>query len=178
MAGVKKGSDAFAQFTIEGVAEFLREANKADPRFKKEMRKASNLVAKTIVADVRTTAIGVRHQTTGSIGANSIYTQAAKALSASSGQTPTIYLRKGRYKSRNRKRKPVEVSDVFFGAEFGGQSRSSTMQFNPYRRAAGGRGGRGQFFWPTVRRDSRKIANTYLAAVERVLQSLSGGPKS
>ena len=143
------------------------------------MQAASRLVAKTVVKDVQTTAAGVRHETTGSMGANSIYSQAARALTASGGQVPTIYLRKGRFATKSRKRrKPVAVSDVFFGAEFGGQSRPTTMQFNPYHKAAGGRGGRGQFFWPTVKRDSRKIADAYLAAVERVLQSLAGGPKS
>lgn len=55
------------------------------------------------------------------------------------------------------------AGQIFFGAEFGGQGRSTTQQFKPHR------GKHGYFFWPTIRRDEEKIARQWLEAVDQVV---------
>jgi hypothetical protein len=67
----------------------------------------------------------------------------------------------------NRKRKvKVTRGDVFFGAEFGGQARPRTQQFLRHR------GRSGYFFWQTVRKEKGNIANEYLDAIQKVLNTL------
>lgn len=50
------------------------------------------------------------------------------------------------------------------GAEFGGQGRPTTQQFQPFR------GHTGYFLYPTIRRDSEQINTTYRAALDRVIR--------
>lgn len=50
------------------------------------------------------------------------------------------------------------------GAEFGGQGRPTTQQFQPFR------GHEGYFLYPTIRRDSEAINTTYRAALDRVIR--------
>lgn len=50
------------------------------------------------------------------------------------------------------------------GAEFGGQGRPTTMQFQPHR------GTTGYFLYPTIRRDSERINETYRDALDRVIR--------
>jgi hypothetical protein len=153
----------------------LKAAQRADPQFKKELKKAAMDVAKILVADTQKTASSVKHEGT---GRSAMFVEAAKGLRASPDRFPTIKLAgSSGFVSKsapNRKRKTkVTRSDVFFGAEFGGQARKSTNQFNRYVQSPTGRGGRGYFFFPTVRRDAGKIAEQYLDAIDVVLRKLS-----
>lgn len=164
-----------ASIYIEGVSEFIRDVGRADPQFNKELRKAAIDVAKVLVVDTQKTAASVKHDGT---GRSAMFIQAAKGLKARSDRFPTIKLSgSSSFVSRsapNRKRKTkVTRGDVFFGAEFGGRARRSTNQFNPYVQSPTGRGGRGYFFFPTVRRDAQKIADQYLDAIDVILRRLS-----
>lgn len=164
-----------ATIHVEGVAEFLRDVGKVDPQFNKELRKAAMDVAKVLVSDTQKAAGSVSHR--GS-GRSAMFVEAAKGLKARSDRFPTISLSgSSAFVSKsapNRKRKTkVKRSDVFFGAEFGGGARRSTNQFNPYVQSPTGRGGRGYFFFPTVRRDAEKIAEQYLDAIDVILRKLS-----
>ena len=50
------------------------------------------------------------------------------------------------------------------GAEFGGQGRPTTQQFKPWL------GQQGYFLFPTIRRDSERINETYREALDRVIR--------
>ena len=164
-----------ASIYIEGVAEFIRDVSRADPQFNKELRKAAMDVAKILVADTKTAATTVEHYKTTN---SAMFVEAAKGLKAYPDRFPTIKLSgSSGFVSRsapNKKRKTkVTRSDVFFGAEFGGQARKSTNQFNRYVQSPTGRGGKGYFFFPTVRKDAGKIAEQYLDAIDVILRKLS-----
>lgn len=163
-----------ASIYIEGLDEFLRDVGRVDPQFNKELRKAAIDVAKILVSDTQSAAAQVTHNGT---GRSAMFVEAAKGLRAKSDRYPTISLSSSGFVSKsapNRKRKTkVKRSDVFFGAEFGGGARRSTNQFNPYVASPTGRGGRGYFFFPTVRKDADKIAAQYLDAIDVILRKLS-----
>lgn len=169
------GRGGKATIYVDGVAEFVRDVSKLDPQFNKELRSAATDVAKVLVRDTQSSASRVKHQ--GS-GRSAMFVESAKGLYAKADRYPTISLKGSNgyvSKSRsNRKRKTkVMRGDVFFGAEFGGRARKSTNQFNKYVKSSTGRGGRGFFFFPTVRRDAGKIAAQYLDAIDVILRKLS-----
>ena len=169
------GRGSKATIYVEGVSEFIRDVSKVDPQFNKELRKAATDVAKILVADTQKTAAATKHQDS---GRSAMFVESAKGLKARSDRFPTIALSgsSGFVSSSapNRKRKKkVNRADVFFGAEFGGRARRSTNQFNPYVKSPTGRGGRGYFFFPTVRKDAQKIADQYLDAIDAILRKLS-----
>jgi hypothetical protein len=104
----------------------------------------------------------------------------AKGLRASNERIPTIKLRgnepfrsttrpvnkndRKRIKGRGQK---VLLSDIFFGAEFGGGATSKTKQFLRHR------GQSGYFFWPTVRKRKNAIAKEYLDGLDKVIKELN-----
>lgn len=53
------------------------------------------------------------------------------------------------------------------GAEFGGGRRKTTRQFKPWR---GSGGNAGYFVYPTIRRESADIRETYEQAMERIMR--------
>lgn len=149
---------------IDGLADFLRKAAKADDRFNSHMREAARGVAEQIVDGAKMEAQTVTR--------NRQALEVMKGMRAYNDRIPTVKLAdKSGFVSvsrpnRKRKRK-VTRGDVFFGAEFGGQARPTTRQFLRHR------GRSGYFFWPTVRRLKDKIAQDYLAAIDRVLKTLA-----
>ena len=148
---------------IQGLAEFLRKAAKADERFNKEMRIAAQQVAENLVVKARTEA--------GSITRSRQATEVMKGMRARRDRIPTVKLsEKSGFVSQsrpNRKRKrKVTRGDVFFGAEFGGARNKNTQQFLRHRGKAG------YFFWPTVRKEKTAIAKEYLDAIQKVLDDL------
>lgn len=149
---------------IDGLADFLRDAARADDRFNTEMRKAAQSVAEQIVDGAKMEAATVTR--------NRQALEVMKGMRAQRDRVPTVKLSdKSGFVSqsrpnRTRKRK-VTRGDVFFGAEFGGQARKTTDQFLRHR------GRSGYFFWPTVRKLKNKIAEDYLAAIDKVLKTLA-----
>lgn len=149
---------------IDGLADFLRDAARADDRFNTEMRKAAQGVAEQIVDGAKMEAATVTR--------NRQALEVMKGMRAQRDRVPTVKLSdKSGFVSqsrpnRTRKRK-VTRGDVFFGAEFGGQARKTTDQFLRHR------GRSGYFFWPTVRKLKNKIAEDYLAAIDKVLKTLA-----
>jgi len=149
---------------IDGLADFLRKAAKMDDRFNSHMREAARGVAQQIVDEAKVEA--------------STVTRSRQAIEVMKGMKPyndripavklsqsSNFVSESR-PNRTRKRK-VTRGDVFFGAEFGGQARPTTRQFLRHR------GRSGYFFWPTVRKMKDKIAQDYLAAIDRVLRTLA-----
>lgn len=157
---ITTGNDAVE---IIGIAQFLRDASKADERFNKEMRIASQDVARNLVdkaKDEAKTVTRSRQATEVMKGMKAQYDRIPSvALSSKSG-----FVSKS-YPNRKRKRK-VTRGDVFFGAEFGGGARPTTRQFLRHR------GRSGYFFWQTVRKEKDNIAREYLDAIQKVLNTL------
>ena len=152
-----------APVEITGIAEFLRDASKADKRFNVEMRKAARQVAGNLVLKAKGEAATVTR--------NRQAIQVMRGMKARSDRIPTVSLsHKSPFISKsnpnkNRKR-PVTRGDVFFGAEFGGQAQPRTKQFLRHR------GRSGYFIWPTVRKEKENIAKEYLDAIQKVLNTL------
>lgn len=55
-------------------------------------------------------------------------------------------------------------SPLFFGAEFGGQGRPSTMHFPPHN------GQRGYFFYPTARANADRYNQQWLEAIDKAMK--------
>ena len=151
---------------IVGLANFLRDAAKADERFNTEMRKAAQQVAENLNEKAKAEAATVTRSRQA--------TEVMKGMRARRDRIPTIKLsEKSAFVSKsnpNRKRKrKVTRGDVFFGAEFGGQARPRTQQFLRHR------GRSGYFFWRTVRKEKGNIAKEYLDAIQKVLNTLKDG---
>jgi hypothetical protein len=148
---------------IVGLASFLRDAAKADERFNKEMRIASQQVAQMLVDKAKVEASTVTRSRQA--------TEVMKGMRARRDRIPVVKLdEKSGFVSAsnsNRKRKrKVTRGDVFFGAEFGGGTQPHTRQFLRHR------GRSGYFFWQTVRKEKETIAKEYLDAIQRVLNTL------
>jgi hypothetical protein len=158
---------------ILGIAEFLRDASRADANFNNEMRKAAEKVAQNLLDKAKVEA--------GSVTRNRQAVEVMKGMSASRDRIPTIKLKENspfqsksnkftssyNIKTKRRVKRKVTRGDVFFGAEFGGGATPRTKQFLRHR------GRSGYFFWPTVRKEKENIANEYLAAIDRVLAKLA-----
>lgn len=149
---------------IDGLAAFLRDAAKADDRFNSHMREAARGVAQQIVDEAKVEASTITRSRQA--------VEVMKGMRAYNDRIPTVKLAEGSgfvsvsRPNRKRKRK-VTRGDVFFGAEFGGGVQRTTRQFLRHRGRAG------YFFWPTVRKLKNKIAEDYLAAIDRVLRTLA-----
>ena len=149
---------------ITGLSEFLREAQQFDARFNKEMRKASGVVATTLLDAAKGEA--------GTIARSRQAVEVMKGMRVRSDRIPTIKLSgsspfvSASNPNRNRRTK-VTRGMVFFGAEFGGGANLRTRQFLRHR------GTRGYFFWGTVRKNKSKIANEFNDAIRNVLKTLA-----
>jgi hypothetical protein len=181
------GNDAIE---IVGIAKFLRDASKANQKFDNEMRTAAQKVAQNLVEKAKAEATTVKR--------SSQATEVMKGMQARRDRIPKVSLNsKSNFVSksnpnRNRKRK-VTRGDVFFGAEFGGGKFGKGMKTSVgarsvnkkgesrdgYRKGGGHtsqflrhRGRSGYFFWPTVRKEKENIAREYLAAIQKVLNTL------
>ena len=158
--------------------QFLRLASQAYPEFNKEMRIAAEQVAQVVVDRAKANASGQpKHgrQRPGASGQSQAQA-VVNGLRARRDRIPTIKLDHKRgfvSASRpNRRRKTkVTMGDVFFGAEFGGRRRPTTMQFLRHR------GRQGYFFWQAVRDSKSYIAKEYSDAIDRVLKSLATGAR-
>ena len=59
------------------------------------------------------------------------------------------------------------LSEVFFGAEYGGQGRKTTMQFRPHRQK------NSYWFWPQIREDQELMLQRWTEAIDRALKALA-----
>ena len=153
------GSGNFIGVEIEGLSSFVRGASKADAALKPSLKKAGKKTADLVADRTRSSASGP-------------WAAVYDGLRASSALYPTIALRGGGvFRATKRGRGNVKNRDVFFGAEFGGRRRKTTMQFKQHR------GTTGYVFWPTVRRSRGDIAKHYLNEIDDVLNELDTGDR-
>ena len=89
---------------------------------------------------------------------------AAKTVKAAFDRVPTI-----RAAGSRRVTKHATGGDIFFGAEFGGRGRKTTMQFRPHR------GRTGYWFYPTMRGMSEQISREWEASIDGVFHAWGRG---
>jgi hypothetical protein len=127
--------------------EGLNEVNKAlralgGREFQSELRDAGKEVATHVASDARG-----RAQSLGGVAAH-----VAPSISAAAGFTSAGVSFGG------------GAHPAAMGAEFGGQGRPTTMQFQPHR------GHEGYFIYPSIRDNGEFIERTYLDAVDDILR--------
>jgi hypothetical protein len=173
---IASGRAGDVSFAAPGLMEFLREASQAQEGFEDAMRVAAKQVAQHVLDRAVINANGQPPQgkpRDGSSG-HSQASQVVRGLRARQDRIPTIKLdHKRGFVSASRpngtRKKKVTMGDVFYGAEFGGRRRKTTMQFTRHR------GRQGYFFWQAVRDNKSFIVQEYTDAIERVLKNLAKG---
>jgi hypothetical protein len=154
-----------ASVEVVGLTEFLRRAAAQDPMFNQEIRKASIVIANTVVVEARA------HASYADNPRQAI--QSAMGLRSFSDRVPAIKLRSSSEfisKSRpsKKRRKPVTRGDVFYGSEFG----SDRLKQFPRRSPPLGGGNRGNWFWPTIEAMAPKITEEYKKTLENITKRL------
>ncbi|MGC4106047.1 MAG: hypothetical protein QM753_06790 [Thermomicrobiales bacterium] len=136
---------------IDGLAE-MRARIRALPRTAQvELRDAAQAIADDEVVRIRRAAAGSSAQSARLAGFIRATRDRMPAISAGGN-------RRGGFSGG------ATAGQVFFGAEFGGEGRATTMQFRPHR------GREGYFFFPTLREDQDRMLARYqqaLAQIER-----------
>jgi hypothetical protein len=193
---IASGRAGDVSFAAPGLMEFLREMSQALDGFNDAMRIAAQAVAQKVVDDAKKNAAAQpphgkpNPRSSGRSQAQVV----VNGLRARRDRLPTIKLdraklypsrsRSNRIRGQNRQIGPglasagikgftrkVFMSDVFFGAEFGGRARNTTKQFLRHR------GRQGYFFWQAVRDNKSYIVKEYSDAIDRVLKELAAGAK-
>lgn len=128
---------------VEGLAEVNRALRALGGReFQAELREAGREVATEVASDARGRASSL-----GGVAAH-----VAPSIAASAGFTSAGVSFGG------------AAHPAAMGAEFGGQGRPTTMQFQPHR------GHEGYFIYPSIRDNGEFIERTYLDAVDTILR--------
>lgn len=143
MAG-RVSNDAF-RVDVEGLAELSKDLRALDKNLARELRAANKSVAGFVASDARAAALSL-----GGVAAHS----APSVKPAAGGDWAGVALGNDSY--------PMAA-----GAEFGGQRRPTTQQFQPWR---GSDSSAGYFLYPSIRNDSDRIETEYTAALDEVLR--------
>lgn len=152
-------------FTIgmPGLPSLLRVLSKLPKELQNEIRDSATEIAETEAKKIIQNAVWPQERL------------AASAVRARRDRIPVIVAGGAKRLSvsggRSGARRP-RAGDVFFGAEFGGQGRKTTMQFQPHN------GTEGHFFFPTLREDHDKIMDTWLDAVDGISKDWTSGSDS
>ena len=144
MARKRLGADA-AGVSVEGLPELQKSLRELDRGLEKELSKANRDVARFVATEAAGAASSL-----GGVAAKAAPSVRASASSGFAG----VSLGGSGYPFAG-------------GAEFGGQRRSTTMQFAPWRGAGANAG---YFVYPTVRRNSQRIEDTWGEAVDTVIR--------
>lgn len=129
--------------------EIVRRLNRLPQTAKQEIREAARAIAEDEAARIRSAG-----------GSDDKQSDAvASFVRARSDRMPAIV-------AGGRKKAGVSggatVSELFFGAEFGGARRPTTRQFRPWR------GRQGYWFWPTLRADRGRMMERWLGALSAI----------
>lgn len=129
--------------------EIVRRLNRLPQTAKQEIREAARAIAEDEAARIRS-AGGRDDEQSDAV---------ASFVRARSDRLPAIV-------AGGRKKAGVSggatVSQLFYGAEFGGQRRPTTQQFRPWR------GRQGYWFWPTLRADQARMMERWLGALTAI----------
>ena len=148
---VKRLGASATGISIEGLPELSRALKSIGPELQRELKRANKDVARFVADDARGAASGL-----GSTAA-----KAAPSVKPTAGAGYAgVALGGAGY--------PFAA-----GAEFGGQRRPTTMQFEPWR---GSGEGAGYFLYPTIRRDAERIEDEYGSALDEVIRKAGLAP--
>lgn len=137
---------------VEGLREVLTRLNKLGPDLNREVRVSSKEIAEEEAGRIRSAAGGSGDVVSAAVGAT---------VRARSDRLPSI-VGGGARRLHQLSGKP-RLSDVFFGAEYGGGKRATTRQFRPHK------GKVGYWFWPQIREDQELMLQEWAEALDRVL---------
>ena len=138
-------TDRDTSFEIKGLNQLLRALNTIPKDLQNEVRDASADIATDLVSGAKSAAVGRQAE------------MVAGGLKVKRDRVPVV-------SASGTIRKGVRMRDVFYGAEFGGQNRPTTLQFPPHRRQEG------YFLYPTARRRGRHYANLWAEAVDKAFK--------
>lgn len=160
----------------DGLFSWLRKMSRAYPEFDAEAKKVSYQVALVLIDRARKNAQGIpphgkpKPRSSGRSQAQAV----VEALRPKQDRIIAIKLNSSQvFRSQsypNRKRNEAgkaTMGKVFFGAEFGGAARKTTMQFRPHR------GRQGYFFWQAVRDNKEEIAKMYYGMLQDTIDRLA-----
>lgn len=139
-------TDRDTSFEIRGLNQLLRALNSIPKDLQNEVRDASQDIATDLVAGAKSAAVGKQAE------------MVAGGLKVKRDRVPVVA-------ASGTLRDGVRMRDVFYGAEFGGQRRPTTMQFPPHRRQEG------YFLYPTARRRGRHYATLWAEAVDAAFKA-------
>lgn len=145
MAKTPKTTDTVGE--IKGINQLLKVLSKLPKDLQANVRDASGDIAEGL-KDAATNAAHTPLQAL-----------AAQGMKVRRDKVPILRV------GKNQVRPGTRENDIFFGAEFGGQRRPTTMQFQPHR------GQRGYFLYPTARANGRKNAEMWIKAVDDAMKS-------
>ena len=121
--------------TLDGIAGLNRALRALPKEASAQLRDASQEIAGEVADKARSRAAGM-----GGVAA-----KVAPSIKASRDRIPVVKMGGSKKLERGRSGDRQTVGDVIWGAEFGGQGRTTTQQFLPHR------GQDGYFLWPAVR---------------------------
>lgn len=141
--------------TLDGARPLLSALGKLDKNLQANIRDASQEIAATEADRIAKAGRGSDKQSR----------LVAVTVRARRDRVPAIAA--GGAKRLPTKGRP-RAMDLLFGAEFGGQKRPTTQQFRPHK------GTRGYWFFPTIRRDEKRIIRLWLGGVDKTLADWDG----
>ena len=134
------------EFHVLGLKKFLRVLNKLPKELNNEVRDASQAIANDLADHAKQAAHTPQAQL------------AASVLKAKRDRIPKVVV------PRTKVRGNARATDIFYGAEFGGQRRPTTMQFPPHM------GRRGYFLYPTARARGKHYFDMWSDAVDKAFK--------
>lgn len=132
---------------IKGIRELLRALNKIDKDLQNDVRDASTNIASDLVSGARSAAT------------TRLQNLAAQGLTVRRDRVPVVRV------GRATVRPGTKLTDVFYGAEFGGGRRSTTQQFLPHR------GQHGYFLYPVARARGRQYSDMWADAIDKAFET-------
>lgn len=136
--------------TDQLVGELIRTLNRLPRVARQQVRIINAAIAEEEADNIRFAADGAGAQA--ALAGDSVRVRAGSSPAIAAGGNVTV--RPGARGGR------VTGSDVFFGSEFGGQGRDTTMQFPPHQ------GKQGYWFWPTLREDTPDIIDQWVTVLD------------
>lgn len=133
---------------VKGLPQLKKALNELGPDFKKQLRQAGKDASIKVSGDARSGALGLGGVAAKSAPAVKNTTLRSNLLGAG------VVLDGERY--------PMAL-----GAEFGGQRRPTTQQFQPWR---GSGSGAGYFVYPAIRDNAAYIEDQYVSALDDALR--------
>lgn len=139
--------------TYNGIAGLNRALRALPKEANAKLREASQEITEVVASDARGRAT--------SQGGSSA--KVAPTIKAAKDRYPVIRMG-GKRRIKGRKGEKQTIGDLIWGSEFGGQRRSTTMQFRPHK------GTLGYFLWPAVR--DHDIGQEYSDALLKALEAI------